>query len=420
MIWIVILGIVLIAISFRFPYWGLIIYMAILYLRPMQTNPELAPYHIARVYAVVTILGFIFNFKKSQKIFLNFRQDKLLLGILIAIILSCATGWIPRCLEILEQMSKNVLVYALIVGMVNTQKRLKSFIWTLLILSGILAFDTIRQLASVNALTFDMGRIGGYSGAYFGDSNDFAVMMNVVIPFAFFASITARPFILRPVSLYLMGLFVTAIVATRTRGGLIAFGLVMLGIMYFGIRASKKWHKVISIILVTITIIGIFVFSPEVFKERAATIVDYKNQETAWTRIENWKLGIKMFLSSPLVGVGAGNYQLRYKDFGGWNNIWMVSHNMYVDVLSELGLIGFICFMLLLFFTLKDSLKSIGEQRKVGRTDSFMYFANQAAILSLVAYCAGGMFLSIFTYPILYIIIAINVAILNIVIKTTY
>ena len=122
-----------------------------------------------------------------------------------------------------------------------------------------------------------------------------------------------------------------------------------------------------------------------------------------------------MFLSNPLLGVGAGNYQIRYPDFGGWENLWPVPHNMYIEVISELGILGFGCLFFLLFFTFKGSMIVSKILKDKKRTHSFLYSSNQAAMLSLLGYCVGGIFLAIFTYPILYILIAINIAIQNIV-----
>lgn len=419
MILIIFIGIVLVFISFLAPFAGLINYLGILYLRPMEVVPSLISYPIAKIFAIATLLGFVLNdYGKKDKLFFNFKQDKLLFGFLAVIILSFSVGWIPKCLEVLDQMAKNVVVYALIVGMVRSEKRLKILIWALLIMSGILAFDTFQKFQTVNTGHLDVGRLGGFASSYFGDANDFGVMMNIVIPFAFLFGVFGRSIKLRLFSLLLMALFVSAIVAARTRGGLLTFAVIILGLGYFGLKASKGWQRFISITLVVATIAAMAIFSPKVFKERSGTILNYKNQYTANERIENWKLGIKMFLSNPLIGVGAGNYLIRYQDFGGSNAIWMVSHNMYIDVLSELGILGFSFFFFLLYYTFKggrDTLKMLAAKKE---KDSFIYVANQGTILSLIGYCVGGMFLSILTYPMLYIIIALNVAAQNIAFST--
>jgi len=413
MTFILIICIVLLVLSFFSPFFGLINYMAILYLRPNQTWPMLAPYHLPKVFAIAIALAFILKCSKEKKIFFNFKQDKILIFFLGVILCSCVVGWIPRCLEVFEQMAKNVIVYGLIVGLVNSEKKLKILIWVLLIITGILAFNTVQEFSTVNTMNLDKGRLGAFSGAYFGDSNDFAVMINIMVPFAFLFGVFGRTIKSRFFSLLILVYFVVAVIASRSRGGFINFGLLMMFLGSIGMKSRKTWQRFISIIFVVVIIGGVVAFAPSVFKERASTILDYQNQDTATERIENWKLGIKMFISNPIIGVGAGNYQMRYRDFGGWRNQWMVAHSMYIDVISELGILGIWCFFLLLHVTFKEG-KNVGRMLKDNKMDqSFLYIANQGARLSLLAYCIGGLFLSILTYPMLYIVIAINVAAQN-------
>ena len=412
----ILVGIVLFIVSIINPFAGLINYMAVLYMRPMEVMPYLHALPIAKIYAFATILGFIVHYSGKQKLFLNYKQDKLLLYFLGVIVLSFTVGWIPRCLEVFEQMLKNVIVYGLIVGMVKSEKRLKIFIWTLLIMSGIMAYGTFREFVAANIIyssDLNVGRIAGFQSSYFGDPNDFGVMMNVVIPLAFLLGVYGRPRLLRPVSLFLMVLFVTGIVAARTRGGIITFGIVTLGLAYFGAKSPKVWQKALSIILIVLVIAGMAAYAPKIFKERASTILNYQNEATANERIENWKLGIKMFLKSPIIGVGAGNYKFRYHEIKGSPTAWMVSHSMYVDVLSELGMLGALCFFFLIYFTFTGYYKIYTLLRKYKGENSFLYVVNQGGILSLTAYCVGGIFLSILTYPMLYIILGINVATQN-------
>lgn len=413
MAWLVIIGIILLILSVTNPFFGLITYMGILYLRPQEVHPVFVPYHIARVFAIATIIGFFLKYGYKGKIFLNNRQDKILIAILFVILLSCLVGWVPKCLDVFDSMAKNVIIYALIVGLVTTKRRLSILLWFLLIMSAILGFNTVQEYRALDPIAQHIVRLGGFSGGYFGGAGDFAVMLNVIIPFAFFLAINGRPLIFRPMA-FIMGLILIAgMVVTRSRGGLIAFGVIMLGFGYFGLRSKGFFKKFISILLVVGAIGGIIAFAPSAFKERAATIADYQHQATATRRIEYWKLGIKMFLSNPIIGVGAGNFPIRYWDFGGWEKRWRVPHNMFIEVLSEIGMLGFLCLMLLLYFTFKDSRNTAKLLSNLGDKGTFLLAINQAAILSLIGYCAGGMFQSIFTYPIFYIIIAVIVAIKN-------
>jgi len=411
--WILFWGCLLLILCLASPFFGLILYMGILYLRPMEVYPMLAPFHVARIFAIAVIVGFLIRYGGQKRIFFNQIQDKILVALLVVIMLSFSVGWAYKCMQVLEQMAKNVVIYALIIGMVTSERKLKVLLLALLVYSAILGFNTFQEYRALDPTALYVRRLGGFSGGYFGGAGDFAVMMNVAIPFAFFLGIAGRPLVLRPVTLFLMAVLIAGMVATQARGGVITFGVVVLGIAYFGMKSPGIWKKVIIILLILGLLAGIVAFAPAAFKDRAATIADYKHQVTAMRRIEYWKLGIKMFLSNPLIGVGAGNYPMRYWDFGGWERKWRVPHNMYIEALAELGILGFGCLFFLLYYTFKDGMFTERLLKKNNRTGSFLYIANQGAVVSLLAYCIGGMFQSVFKYPILYIIIAIIIAIKN-------
>jgi O-antigen ligase len=67
-------------------------------------------------------------------------------------------------------------------------------------------------------------------------------------------------------------------------------------------------------------------------------------------RMAMWQAGGNMFLSSPLLGVGVGNFNARYPDF--FADIWVNSqghaHNYYIHAAAETGIIGTIAYLLLL------------------------------------------------------------------------
>lgn len=412
------IGIALLIAAFFKPYVGLLIYMGFLYLRPADVYPALAPYHVTRIVAIVTIVGFLLQSKGG---YIWAPQNRLVIGFLGVIVLSFfGGGWIPACLVRLEQMGKNVINYFLIINLIDSKKRLKGFVWTLMIFSAILAFNTVQEYRDLGAEVASRLRIGAFSGGYFGGAGDFAVMMNVMVPFGFFLMWGERAFVLKLLSLSFMALYIAGMVCTGARGGgVVTFAAVIACLMYLGLRSPRPIRKLSSLIMAAAMVLGIIFLAPSQFKSRAETIANYKQETTAWRRIEYWKLGAKMFLDHPITGVGAGNYPLNYKKYGGWERIWRVSHNMFVDATAELGIIGISVLLYLLYLTFRDHWEI--QKLFVARGDdkSWLYYVSQASMVSLIAYCVGGMFQSIFYYPMLYILIAMAVATKQIITKET-
>ena len=414
----IILGFIFIVLAFLNPYLGMLIYMGFLYLRPADVYPVLAPFHVTRILAVIVLLSFLARLSGDRKGFVEAKQTKILLILFAIIVLSFVKGWIPQCLMTFEQMGKNFIVYFLIINLVDSKNRLKGLIWVLMIFSAILGFNTIQEYQSLGAETAGKLRLGGFSGGYFGGAGDFAIVMNIMVPFAFFLFLGERPWILRPVALFLMGIFTAAMICTNARGGgVIAFAAAALLIAFFGLRSPGRGRKFVTVAIIAVCVAGILAFAPSQFKERAASIGNYQSEGTALRRIEYWKIGVSMFVHNPLLGVGAGNYPIRYWDYGGWEKQWRVCHNMFIQTAAELGMGGILALLYLLYLSFRDSWKTIKGLGEKERGDSFPYLASQAGIVSLAVYCVGGMFQSVFTYPMLYIIIAIIVATKQIAIK---
>lgn len=69
------------------------------------------------------------------------------------------------------------------------------------------------------------------------------------------------------------------------------------------------------------------------------------------SRLTLWKTGLKMFQENPVLGVGIGNYYVRYNDYVKKYpelNIGVESysvHNSYIKVLAETGVIGLLAFL---------------------------------------------------------------------------
>jgi len=78
------------------------------------------------------------------------------------------------------------------------------------------------------------------------------------------------------------------------------------------------------------------------------------------TRLNSYKAAGKMALYFPVLGVGLGNYGFYYNDFRPSNariekEVWPISNNIYLRVLSELGIIGFCIFCLIVYYLYKES-----------------------------------------------------------------
>ncbi len=141
-------------------------------------------------------------------------------------------------------------------------------------------------------------------------------------------------------------LIIINIVLTGSRNAIIgvALGAVILAIVF-------SWKLIF--IIGPVAVISLFI--PKI----SHRILDIANSSQNASRIYLWKTALKMIKEHPILGVGNGNYVSLYdtyvKKYPELKYPWFThrpSHNSYLKVTSELGILGIISFVCMLIFSL--------------------------------------------------------------------
>jgi len=99
----------------------------------------------------------------------------------------------------------------------------------------------------------------------------------------------------------------------------------------FSLTQGKIPKWLLVLLLVTLGIL-IFIMVTPILRERLFSIVDFSNQSNT-DRFYTWTEAWTVFQTSPIIGHGIGYAEEYY------------SHNTYLDILSQTGVIGFIMFV---------------------------------------------------------------------------
>jgi len=88
---------------------------------------------------------------------------------------------------------------------------------------------------------------------------------------------------------------------------------------------------------------------PQSYWERQATLTDLRSDISLRRRVGYNLIGLHVLAQHPILGVGPGNYKVYYMNpeyrwMPGRGLIPRQLHNMYLEVASETGLVGFACF----------------------------------------------------------------------------
>lgn len=113
----------------------------------------------------------------------------------------------------------------------------------------------------------------------------------------------------------------------------------------------------------------------DVLRERIKSIID-TNETSNQGRIHIWKETLKSIAKNPLLGVGIGNFPTVLKQNPTATKAGSSAHNLYLNTFAELGIFGFIVFMMLIYEILKSAWKLFtGNQQSFER-----FFGLNAAI----------------------------------------
>ena len=238
-------------------------------------------------------------------------------------------------------------------------------------------------------------RGGGIAGSSFlEDENDFALLVNMMLPFALCLFMYEREKTMKLVYLVTSLLCVASNVISHSRGGFVGL-IVVLAVIWL---ASPR--KILSLVLVGILAMGVYVSADQRYWDRMATI-EQTDEGTAKGRLDSWQAGWDMFKDHPL-GVGPGNYGIylpKYYPASQPNTMWgRAAHSLWFTLLPELGIPGAILYL----FLLRANLRDLSYLRKLsmdGDGHRFAHFLSRALMASLAGFFAWGTFLSVLFYP---------------------
>ena len=106
-------------------------------------------------------------------------------------------------------------------------------------------------------------------------------------------------------------------------------------------------------------------------------------------RLFIWQDAIAIWQRSPIIGIGAGNYQ--FFDIAYGKDVVGIAHNQYLQVLAEMGVFGFICLLWVMGATAWVSIRSFRRAKTaLGKSLALAYLAYFVSIIF------GGFFTSSF------------------------
>jgi O-antigen ligase len=213
--------------------------------------------------------------------------------------------------------------------------------------------------------------------------------------------------------------FVGTIVLTKSRAGFLALAVTGLLIV---LQAGRLRPRLAAVLVVVALVVPPIM--PQAFWTRVSSIVNAEDDETGSreARLVLFEEGWAAFLDHPFTGVGAGQFQ-NYNP-PERHELWRETHNVPLQVLSELGLIGFGAFLWLLIrsgTTLFQTWNALRPRRRHGGASladagfapherEWMRAHVAACVAAFAGWLVSAQFGSIGYYWTLYYVLALGVA----------
>lgn len=265
------------------------------------------------------------------------------------------------------------------------------------------AFVLACGAASVVGLVAFLNSGGGRAAGPMGDANDFAFYLICAVPFAWLLWTTGSG---RGRHLYaVVGvLLLVTTLATFSRGALL--GLTAIVIVALVTRLVRVRALVAGAAAVLAGVLLVLVVNPSLL-ERSLAEKQYVADANVSSRFTTWVMAAEMTADSPLLGQGPGGYRANAEqyvadDVADTAHV-EVPHQMYLDVSSELGLLGLAAFLTMMGAAVLGGLRALRHPTRSG--------VAAACLASFAGIAVAATFLSEQYYLPLWLLVAIGAAI---------
>ena len=320
----------------------------------------------------------------AQVLFLMFSLHALFVA-------SFAYPGIERNWEIATNLLKNILLCLLMPLLVVNRARLVAMVIIMALgLGGHGVVEGLKFLASGGAHIV-------LGNPKLGDNNHFAQSVLLSVPLAFYLWQYSKTRPWRYALLGFMFLVAMAVIATKSRGGLIGF-------VCFGVWMVLMGRQKFKGLLIFAAIgLAIYAAAPASWFERMETLQSANEDASFMGRVTAWKRASAIAVENPVFGGGFRAVQapvifeqFRYKQgllgFVETPNVNYpaAAHSIYFEVLGDMGFVGLLIFVALMWTTFSARSEVQGLVRKSGR-DDLLWAADMVNAL------AGAMFIFLIT-----------------------
>ncbi len=285
--------------------------------------------------------------------------------------------------ENLAEFSKNIIISGAIIAVAGAAQLVSSYLmtiddfaefWALTVQQNLYGKAWAYIVISANTwFAYYQDTIHLRVFSFFPDTHSFPLYLLIVSSFVLSLILRAKFIIGKNYFWFLafLNLFTACLILSGTRGiwASIVFPAAFSVWVLFNDFETKKYARFLFLPIMLFFLLlplAALVYtssqfkSPEteseknIFTERLKSIIDAGETSNSG-RIFIWKETLKSIAREPLLGVGLGNFPVVLKEDVALLKAGASAHNLYLNILAEIGIFGFAVFVFLLFETTKTA-----------------------------------------------------------------
>lgn len=383
------------------PFWGLIFFVGLLYVRPEESIEALQGMRLTLITSMVTLVALTFQKLLNREKTVKSPLTGMMACFGVAVVMS--TMSIGNTSEAIQDIIRLVILIFLVMNLVCTPERYRGFTTAVLVFTGYVAAYSIKLFLSGDALVYmtgeEAGLVRSQATGIFNDPNDLAATIVPGLALALMRVKTSGNIFGRVFYSLFCVLLVYAIFLTDSRGGMLALLTVTSG---FCIIFSKR--KLLAVAMAVIIGLAFLTFGPA-----RMTTFD-SDEDSANSRFWFWANGIEHLKAYPVLGVG-------YKQFPDIN-AGMTAHNSFVLCFTETGFVGYFFWMGCIYYCYKKRLieglpASEEADKDPPREPGVLSLAQKelsGARLALAGFLMAAFWISRTYIPVFYVLLSLPVA----------
>ncbi|HKS05741.1 MAG TPA: O-antigen ligase family protein [Gemmatimonadaceae bacterium] len=313
---------------------------------------------------------------------------------------------------ILENYSKTLIFFTLVVLSVRDVRDLYTFMWAYAVSCGVLSFMSLVMFGITPARSGD--QIARLADMYTYDANDVCVVLLVGLGVVLGLLTVVRGSARWALYAILFGIAAT-IAKSGSRGG-------FLGLVAFGLGALLLLDSVSFIRRIAVlggVLVGLSAFAPDGYWKKMASVMSPKddyNYSSQDGRKELARRGIRYMTKFPVFGVGINNFskaecQLSRETFGVGRIRCGAPHNSFVQAGAETGFTGLLMFVSIvlggIWSLLRVRRRLPRAWRRGNQAERLLFNAPNALALALIGFAVSAFFVTFAWTDILYVLIGL-------------